>query len=111
MISRGTTTHHTFILPSFEEDISKIYVTYSQKETEIVTKIYNSDDIEHIDDTLQIVVNLSQLETCSFTYTGIPSKDAISIQLRILTIGDEAYVSNIITENVGRLLKEGVISG
>ena len=111
MIVRGTTTHHTFLLPEFGGTIQKVYVTYSQKNTEIITKEYTNSDIISREDGNQLVVSLSQTDTLSFSYCGIPSKDAISIQLRVLTNDEEAYSSNIIIEQVGKSLKEGVISG
>lgn len=113
MIARGSTPHHTFLIPEFNDDITKIYVTYSQRNIEKVNKIFTSEDLHPINTEefygYELIVNLSQEDTLSFDFFGVPSKDSIEIQLRIFTRTNEAYVSYIIHECSGKLLHEGVI--
>lgn len=110
MIIRGTTPQHTFILPEFEEEITTITVTYSQGDKVKITKEFTSEDIIYTEEgEPQINVDLSQLDTLKFKYYGIPSKDMIEIQIRILDENDEAYASNIMTERVGKVLQDKVI--
>lgn len=127
MIMRGTTPYHSFILPLRAEQVSHIWVTYTQNGTLILDKQDADMDITNIEDlyenasmeeltdeekqSSQVVLHLTQEDTLKFKFYPAAEKNIAVIQVRILTNEDEAYASDPVTERVMGVIKDGVIGG
>ena len=98
-MTRGTTPENTFKLPFELDEVSSLYITYSQAGKVIVEKDINNVTIDG--DTL--TVKLTQIDTLSF------SKGALNIQIRFKTLEWNAMTSSIINTYVDTILKEEVI--
>ena len=132
MIIRGTTPYHNFILPILAEDIKAIYVTYLQNNEVILDKsllsgdesehnnfiIANLKDLENANveilteeerESCQLTLHLSQEDTLKFHFYPAAKKNIAVIQIRILTMDDEAFASMPINERIFGVLHDGVI--
>ena len=128
MIIRGTTPYHNFILPILVEDIKAIYVTYLQNNEVILDKtlidgeddfvITNLQDLENASmeelteeeqESCQLTLHLTQEDTLAFHFYPAAKKNIAVIQIRILTMDDEAFASMPITERIFGVLHDGVI--
>lgn len=132
MIIRGTTPYHNFILPILAEDIKAIYVTYLQNNEVILDKsLLDGDESEHNDFTIanlkdlenanmeilteeerescQLTLHLTQEDTLKFHFYPAAKKNIAVIQIRILTMDDEAFASMPINERIFGVLHDGVI--
>lgn len=132
MIIRGTTPYHNFILPILAEDIKAIYVTYLQNNEIILDKslldgdesehnnfiIANLKDLENANveilteeerESCQLTLHLSQEDTLKFHFYPAAKKNIAVIQIRILTMDDEAFASMPINERIFGVLHDGVI--
>lgn len=97
---RGTTPTHTFSLPFDMEMISKVRITYFQNEVEVMTKTLEDCTIEGSELSYQ----LTQEETLLFSETY-----NIEIQIKVLTAGNEALLSDVIEEKPERCLCEEIL--
>lgn len=132
MIIRGTTPYHNFILPILIEDIKAIYVTYLQNEEVILNKsliegeennssefiLANLRDLENASmeqlteeerNSCQLTLHLSQEDTLAFHFYPAARKNIAVIQIRVLTVDDEAFASMPINERIFGVLLDGVI--
>ena len=132
MIIRGTTPYHNFILPILAEDIKAIYVTYLQNNEIILDKsLLDGDELEHNDfiianlkdlenanmeilteeerESCQLTLHLTQEDTLKFHFYPAAKKNIAVIQIRILTMDDEAFASMPINERIFGVLHDGVI--
>ena len=138
MITRGTTPYHSFILPFSVERIKALYITYLQNgevvlernlsEIELHNLIADDDsfivdenqgdylpenDAEQEQDEIerycQATVHLSQEDTLAFKFWPAAEKNIAVIQIRALTLDDEAFASEPIHERIYGVLKDGVI--
>lgn len=128
MIIRGTTPYHNFILPILVEDIKAIYVTYLQNNEVILDKtlvdgeddfvITNLQDLENASmeelteeerKSCQLTLHLTQEDTLAFHFYPAAKKNIAVIQIRILTMDDEAFASMPINERIFGVLHDGVI--
>ena len=128
MIIRGTTPYHNFILPILVEDIKAIYVTYLQNNEVILDKtlvdgeddfvITNLQDLENASmeelteeerESCQLTLHLTQEDTLAFHFYPAAKKNIAVIQIRILTMDDEAFASMPINERIFGVLHDGVI--
>lgn len=132
MIIRGTTPYHNFILPILAEDIKAIYVTYLQNNEVILDKsLLDGDESEHNDfiianlkdlenanmeilteeerESCQLTLHLTQEDTLKFHFYPAAKKNIAVIQIRILTMDDEAFASMPINERIFGVLHDGVI--
>lgn len=132
MIIRGTTPYHNFILPILAEDIKAIYVTYLQNNEIILDKslldgnesehndfiIANLKDLENANmeilteeerESCQLTLHLTQEDTLKFHFYPAAKKNIAVIQIRILTMDDEAFASMPINERIFGVLHDGVI--
>lgn len=132
MIIRGTTPYHNFILPILAEDIKAIYVTYLQNNEVILDKsLLGGDESEHNDfiianlkdlenanmetlteeerESCQLTLHLTQEDTLKFHFYPAAKKNIAVIQIRILTMDDEAFASMPINERIFGVLHDGVI--
>ena len=127
MIIRGTTPYHSFTLPYTVEEIKELYITYLQNEEIIIEKSLDSEGVtlQNVADTLEnasmeeltleqastseLIVHLSQEDTLAFHFYPAARKNITVIQVRILTVDDEAYASDPIHERIMGVLKDGVI--
>ena len=96
---RGTTPTHTFLVNVDMTD-AKIYLTYKQNGRTIVEK--TEKDMVVFPDRL--VVDLTQAETLRFTADA-----PIEMQIRYVKGSGEASASEIMSTNIGNVLKQGVI--
>lgn len=97
---RGTTPKLIFTIPFETDSIQKLWITFSQNKKEVFTICEDECEMSEY----EVVVTLSQDQTLLLT-----SSSLVEIQLRVLTINDTALASNILKENVDRILKGGVI--
>lgn len=123
MIIRGTTPYHTFTIPLLAEEISTIYITYSQNgqiildkgsEDIILTNLLDLvDDPEDLTDEeklwCQAELHLSQEDTLKFKFYPAARKNIAVIQIRLRAIDDEAYASDPIHERIMGAIKDGEI--
>lgn len=126
MIIRGTTPYHNFILPLLSEQIKQVQITYMQNDQVILEKtkddvvitdisdLYENASMEELTEeeqkSCQLTVHLTQEDTLGFDFYPGAEKNIAVIQIRVLTIDDEAYASNVVTERIFGVLHEGVIS-
>lgn len=95
---RGTTPTLKFTLPFEANNVIEAWITFSQNKNIILDKTF--DDCS-IDDKVIILV-LSQEDTLSLD----PRWD-VDIQIRIKTADNKVIASNIFSETVDRILKDG----
>lgn len=100
MIRRGSTPTHTFTLPFDTSLIKAASVVYSQNDIKILTK--RMADLTKNGKTLS--VKLTQKETFLFN-----PKEAVSVQVRVLTNSGDALNSLITKVNVSDSLSEEVL--
>lgn len=106
---RGTTPTIEYDIPFKAEEIDELWVTFSQGNnnppTEVLTKTLEDEGVE-LEDYI-VKITFSQADTLKFHKSGLPK---VQSQLRILFTDGSADASNIISFNVGLILKDGVIS-
>lgn len=98
---RGTTPTHTFTLPFDASFIKCVKVIYAQNDKVIFSK-------ETTDCTLSgntVTTKLTQADTLAFD-----CHYAVQIQVRALTLGDDALASDIYTVSVGKCLDGEVLT-
>lgn len=99
-MKQGTTPTHTFLLPFDSSNIKTLEITYAQHDNVILTK--------RLDDCLLdgnvVTVELTQEETFSFDVTT-----KIQIQLRVLTITNQAYSTDILLTTISKSLSKEVL--
>ena len=97
---RGTTPTHNFILPIDTNTIKCVRVTYAQNDKVILTK-------EATDCTLSgntVSVKLTQEDTLA-----LDCHYEVDIQVRALTLGNDALASDIYRVSVAKCLDGGVL--
>lgn len=87
---RGTTPTHTFNIPFDTSLVSGVKITYAQNE-EVVLEKHTADCVL---DAQTIKVTLTQEDTFLFD-----CKQAVEVQIRVLTVGGNALTS--VTEKIG----------
>ena len=106
---RGTTPTIEYEIPFDAAEIANIWVTFSQGEfnppKEILTKVLGGEGVELTDKLVKIT--FTQADTLLFAKSGTPK---VQSQIRILFTDGTADASNIVSFNVGLILKDGVIS-
>lgn len=99
-ITRGTTPTLEFVLPFDASQLKEIWVSFKQGSYIVIDKAMNELAV----DGKIVTVHLTQHETLVLS-----QKNTCAIQVRVLTLDDEALASQIITCAVGDILKDGVI--
>lgn len=100
MISKGCTATNSFTVPFKQDEVDVLYITYQQREKTVLEKtIKDCTFAEGV-----VTVNLSQEETLMFE-----SLLAVRIQIRARLKNNAAIKSNIISTDVDKILKDGVI--
>lgn len=97
---RGTTAIHIFTFPFAVNMLTEVWITYSQRNVEILTKQLAECEA----DGNKLTVHLTQEDTLLFQencYT--------QIQIRCKDNGGNAIASNIIKDFTEKILKDGVI--
>lgn len=97
---RGTTPVHKFELPFDTADISTVRVIYAQGNSVLLEKSTEECRL----DKQSIRVRLTQEETMLFDH-----RYKAQIQVRVLTKTGSALTSDVITVDVGKLLKDEVL--
>lgn len=100
-MKRGTTPTLTFGLPFSPELLAVAYITFAQQEETVLEKTLQ--DCEQGENSLKLT--LSQEDTLKLEDGG----RGVSIQLRVRFSDGSAMASDIITTDVGTILKDGVI--
>lgn len=139
MIIRGTTAYYDYSLPVAADEISELYITYSQNGEVIVEKTLEdivvedhmeplvpedseqteeTEDIEEDEEEAEEVlvrtstiatVYLTQEDTLKFQFYPAAEKNIALAQVRILATNNEAYATIPVKERIYGVLKEGVI--
>lgn len=97
---RGTTPTLEFVLPFSADTLATLYITIAQHGSTVIEKTLT--DCTASGETL--TVTLTQAETLM-----LRCHDTAQIQVRAKTMAGEALASNIITERVEHILKDGEI--
>ncbi len=101
---RGTTPIIKFVLPFPWEYVDDIWITFEQRGIEVLTKDKEDMEVEGPDNGPTVIVRLTQTDTLRFS-----AGQRVEIQARIRTTCGEAIASDVATEPVERILKDGVI--
>ena len=101
MIRRATTPTHSFVLDIDPSLISKILITYSQNNSEVLSK--REDEITLDENVAK--VKFSQEDTNLFE-AGV----GIEIQVRVLTTGGDALASDIFKKSCRQVLNDEVLA-
>lgn len=97
---RGTTPTLRFTLPFGTEMIADAWVTFAQYNRVILDKHLSDCQCDGND----LIVKLTQEDTLKFC-----TERNVEIQIRIKDPAGNSIASNIMKEDVGRILKDGVI--
>ena len=100
MISKGCTAKNTFTVPFEQDDVEVLYITYQQKDKTVLEKTL--EDCTFGDG--EIYINISQEDSLKFE-----SSIVVRIQIRARLKNNTTIKSNIVTTDVDRVLKDGVI--
>lgn len=101
-MKRGTTPTLKFLVPYKVDEIASGYITISRAGN-IFKDFELSDSRVSIEDGA-ILLSLTQEDTLDFN-----SRVNYSVQLRLILANGDVKASNIITFNVGPILKNGLI--
>lgn len=110
MIYRGTTPTHIFSFPFDPNELSSIYITYTQRGNIIIEKTIDDIEFDTVEETMK--VTLSQEDTLAFFGANprIRTVDTtVFIQVRAGFANGEAWASEIMKDRVGDILKDGFI--
>ena len=97
---KGTTPIHTFRVSVDTSDIKTVKITYVQKDKEVLVKRTEDCTIEDG----KIVTRLTQEDTFKFEHNTI-----VTIQIRVVTTGGDAWTSDLIMVSVGKCLDNEVL--
>ena len=97
---RGTTPTHMFSIPFDVSDIDVLMIIYAQNNIEVFRK--NKEDC--VLDKNTIKVTLTQEETLRLSHLR-----PVQIQVRILTMGGQAFASDVHVVSVQRCLNDEVL--
>jgi len=98
---RGNTETFKFVLPFYASEITKLDIAFTQDGTIIVNKGLSDCTLEG----KNVKVTLSEAETLLFD----SNKRVAQVQLRV-GIGTTRMASQIITFNIGPILKNGALA-
>jgi len=110
MIYRGTTPIHIFSFPFTEDKVEVLYITYFQKGKVIFEKTLDDVTFDEINSTIE--VQITQEETLAFekyTFLDKTRDSLVLIQIRTKLVDGECWVSEVMKERVGDVLKDGII--
>lgn len=97
---RGTTPRLEFELPFNADIVKELYVTFAQGARVVLDKAKHDCTF----DGNNVKLKLTQKDTLALV-----SGNNVDIQLRVLTVNDDALASDIIRSSVSRILKDGEI--
>lgn len=100
MISKGCTATNSFTVPFGKDEVDVLYITYQQRDKTVLEKTLEDCTFDEGIAT----VKLTQEETLKFE-----SLLAVRIQIRARLKNNAAIKSNIISTDVDKILKDGVI--
>lgn len=99
---RGTTPTLTFTTPYAANLIERGYITFWQRGTDVLDVPFTDQAVTIADESISVA--LTQEQTLAFT-----TADTLKIQIRAILTSGKAVASNIVTDHVGPILKEGEI--
>lgn len=102
---RGTTPSFEFTLPFSVDLLAKAYITFKQSGKIVLDKELNECSCEGN----KIVLNLTQQDTLRFISTRDVHTRKVEIQIRAKTANGKAIASNLMFDDVDRILKDGEI--
>lgn len=110
MIYRGTTPRHYFEFPFESNEVAALYISYMQKGQIRVEKELSEVTFDPANGLIQ--VDLTQEDTLAFEKYGWLDKQRdslILIQIRVRLENGECWVTDMIKDRLGDVLKDGVI--
>lgn len=110
MLYRGTTPTHVFSFPFKQNEVAVLYISYFQKGSMKVEKELSDVTFDPALETIK--VTLTQQDTLSFEkYNWLDrARDSlILIQIRVRLQNGECWVSEVMEERLGDVLKDGII--
>ena len=110
MIYRGTTPRHYFEFPFEENEVAVLYISYMQKGQIRVEKELSDVTFDPINGLIQ--VDLTQEDTLAFEkYSWLDKQrdSLILIQIRTKLTNGECWVTDMMKDRLGDVLKDGVI--
>lgn len=99
---RGTTPTLTFTTPYAAELVESGYISFSQRGTDVLDIPLSNQAVTIADNSIS--VTLTQEQTLAFT-----TADVLKIQIRAILASGKAVASNIVTDSVCPILKDGEI--
>ena len=99
---RGTTPTLTFTTPYAAELVESGYISFSQRGTDVLDIPLSNQAVTIADNSIS--VTLTQEQTLAFTTT-----DTLKIQIRAILASGKAVASNIVTDSVCPIIKDGEI--
>lgn len=99
---RGTTPTLTFTTPYTAELVESGYISFSQRGTDVLDIPLSNQAVTIADNSIS--VTLTQEQTLAFT-----TADVLKIQIRAILASGKAVASNIVTDSVCPILKDGEI--
>lgn len=99
---RGTTPTLTFTTPYAAELVESGYISFSQRGTDVLDIPLSNQAVTIADNSIS--VTLTQEQTLAFT-----TSDVLKIQIRAILASGKAVASNIVTDSVCPILKDGEI--
>ena len=99
---RGTTPTLTFTTPYAADLVESGYISFEQRGTDVLDISLTDPAVTIADNSIS--VELTQEQTLAFT-----TSDTLKIQIRAILTSGKAVASNIVTDSVCRILKDGEI--
>lgn len=97
---RGTSPTHTFTLPFDTNIVAKVRIIYAQRD--VIKIVKKETDCEMSGNTIS--VKLTQADTLRLSCSL-----KTDIQLKVLTVSNDSFVSDIITRNTDKCLSDEVL--
>lgn len=103
---RTTTPTHTFTLPEQAASYAEIHITYKQKNAEVIKHAQDGTLPPGMSfNDKDVIIRLEQEETKQFN-----AGDFVSVQVRVLTAGGDAFASQIFKCKIDDVLNDEVLS-
>lgn len=103
---RVTTPTHTFTLPEQAETYAEIHITYKQGGAKVIKHAQDGVIPPGMSfDDKDVIIRLEQDETKLFK-----AGDFVSVQVRVLTAGGDAFASQIFKCKIDDVLNDEVLS-
>ena len=98
--SRGSTPIHVFTLPFSIEEVADLRIVYKQSKNKVLSREKKDVNIQGND----VVLTLTQEDTFLFN-----ESDNVEVQLKVKTINDQVFNSDIMEMKITKALDDEVI--